>query len=263
MQIDNIRDNQDEKIDPEDNIFHGLLNSSILSDADKSTDRLTVEAFVLVGAGLETTATTLAVLTYHLLANPPILRKLKAELKAEIPDASTLPTLKQVESLPYLTAVIQEGLRIHSGASFRQQRVAPDEDLIYTDASTAKKWVIPAGTPVSMTPTLLQYLPQYFPDPNTFRPERWIENPRLDRYLLTFSKGSRICLGMNLAYQELYFVLASVFRKYDLYDDTAEEQGPTLQLYDTVRERDIDMVADLAIPSPEVGSEGLRLKVMG
>ena len=263
MQIDNIRETQDEKIDTEDNVFQGLLNSSILSDADKSTERLTVEAFVLVGAGLETTATTLMVLTYHLLANPPILRKLKAELEAEIPDASVLPTFKQVESLPYLTAVVQEGLRMHSGASTRQQRIAPDEDLIYTDRATAKKWIIPAGTPVSMTPTLLQYLPEYFPDPNTFRPERWIENPRLDRYLLTFSKGSRICLGMNLAYQEMYFVLAAVFRKYDLYDGTVEGKGPALQLYDTVRERDIDMVAELAVPSPEVGSEGLRIQVMG
>ena len=203
------------------------------------------------------------VLTYHLLANPPILRKLKAELNAEIPDASTLPTFKQVESLPYLTAVVQEGLRMHTGASARQQRVAPDEDLIYTDSEAAKKWTIPAGTPVSMTPTLTQTLPQYFPDPNTFRPERWIENPRLDRYLLTFSRGSRICLGMNLAYQEMYFVLASIFRKYDLYDENAEDKGPTLQLYDTVRERDIDMAAELAVPSPEVGSEGLRIKVMG
>ncbi|CAF9937873.1 MAG: hypothetical protein HETSPECPRED_000688 [Heterodermia speciosa] len=263
VQIDNIRETQDEKIDTEDNVFQGLLNSSILSDADKSTERLTVEAFVLVGAGLETTATTLMVLTYHLLANPPILRKLKAELEAEIPDASVLPTFKQVESLPYLTAVVQEGLRMHSGASTRQQRIAPDEDLVYTDRARAKKWIIPAGTPVSMTPTLLQYLPEYFPDPNTFRPERWIENPRLDRYLLTFSKGSRICLGMNLAYQEMYFVLAAVFRKYDLYDGAVEGKGPALQLYETVRERDIDMVAELAVPSPEVGSEGLRIQVMG
>ena len=263
MQIDQIRETQDEKIGKEDSIFEGLINSSILSDADKTTERLIVEAYVLLGAGLETTATTLTAITYHLLANPPILRKLKTELKAAIPDASTLPTFKQVESLPYLTAVVQEGLRIHAGASIRQQRVAPDEDLVYTDTETAKEWIIPAGTPVSMTPKLIQTLPQYFCDPDTFRPERWIEHPRLDRYLLTFSRGSRICLGMNLAYQELYFVLASIFRRYDVYDETAEEQGPTLQLYDTVRERDIDMAADLGAPFPKVGSQGLRIKVMG
>ena len=88
---------------------------------------------------------------------------------------------------------------------------------------------------------------------------------RLDRYLLSFSKGSRICLGINLAYQELYLVLAAVFRKYDLYDKTAKEkeQGPTLMLYDTVRERDIDLDSDLGGPSPKPESQGLRIKVMG
>lgn len=67
MQIEQIRETQEGKIDSEDNIFHGLLNSSVLSDADKRTERLTVEALVLLGAGLETTATTLMVITYHLL----------------------------------------------------------------------------------------------------------------------------------------------------------------------------------------------------
>ena len=56
-----------------------------------------------------------------------------------------------------------------------------------------------------------------------------------------------------------------MFRKYDLYDKTAreKEQGPTLMLYDTVRERDIDLDADLGGPWPKPGSQGLRIKVMG
>lgn len=84
---------------------------------------------------------------------------------------------------------------MHPGATLRQQRVAPDEDLVYVDKRTEKRWVIPRGTPISMTPSLLHRLEEYFPEPNVFRPERWVENPRLDRYLLSFSKGSRMCLG--------------------------------------------------------------------
>ena len=51
----------------------------------------------------------------------------------------------QIEALPYLTAVIQEGIRLHPGASVRQDRVAPDESLLYEDARGGKKYVIPKG----------------------------------------------------------------------------------------------------------------------
>ena len=142
-------------------------------------------------------ATTLEAITYHLLANPYVLLKLKLELEAAIPDASIAPTCTQVESLPYLTAVIQEGIRLHPGATLRMQRVSPVDDLVYVDETRRKTWLIPASTPVSMTPTLIQTQSQYFPEPMEFRPERWIENPRLDKYILSFSKGTRNCLGYD------------------------------------------------------------------
>ena len=139
----------------------------------------------------------MSAITYHLLANLDILSKLKAELEIAIPDPSVPPTCAQVENLPYLTGVIQEGIRLHPGGTFRQQRSSPGEALVYVDEARKKRWIIPAGTPVSMTPTLIHTQSQCFPDPMRFRPERWIENPRLDKYILTFSKGTRICLGYD------------------------------------------------------------------
>lgn len=139
-------------------------------------------------------ATTLASLTYHLLVNPDILSKLKKELADAIPDPKIPPTCQQVENLPYFSAVIQETLRLHPGAVIRSPRVSPDEPLHYDDGINPT-WIIPAGTPVSMSMSLIQSNPKIFPEPNEFRPERWLENPRLDRYLLTFSRGTRICLG--------------------------------------------------------------------
>ena len=69
---------------------------------------------------------------------------------------------------------------------------------------------------------------------------------------------------MNLAYTELFLVLAALFRRYDAYNPTAKQQvGPSLQLYDTIRERDINLDADLATPWPKAGSQGLRIRVMG
>ena len=69
------------------------------------------------------------------------------------------------------------------------------------------------------------------------------------------------CVRINLAYQELYLVIAAIFRKYDRYNGTRMQQGPTLALYETTRERDVDMKSDFNIPFPVRGSKGVRLLV--
>lgn len=57
---------------------------------------------ILLIAGMETTAQTLTALTYHLLSNPPILRRLKQELELAMPDPNQLPIASKLDSLPYL-----------------------------------------------------------------------------------------------------------------------------------------------------------------
>lgn len=69
------------------------------------------------------------------------------------------------------------------------------------------------------------------------------------------------CGRMNLAYQELYLVIGAVFRRYDLYDGTGMQQSPTIALYDTTRERDVDMKSDLNGSAPVLGSKGVRLLI--
>ncbi|KAL2065828.1 hypothetical protein VTL71DRAFT_3498 [Oculimacula yallundae] len=241
-------------------ILHSLLRNPNLSAADLTDVRLNDEARILLGAGTDTTANTLAAITYHLLANPEILRKLREELITAIPDPSNEPPLAHIEALPYLTGVIQEGIRMHPGASVRQDRVAPDEDLFYEDRKSGKKWIIQRGTPVGMTAPLLGRNEHIYPDPLVFRPERFVENPRLDKYQLAFSRGSRRCLGMALAYSELYTILSGIFRKYDLYDGTGKQSGPTLELYQTGRD-DVDMFADHVTPHVREESLGVRVIV--
>lgn len=85
-----------------------------------------------------------------------------------------------------------------------------------------------------MTAILTHQNEELFPEPRVFRPERWLgpEGKRLDRYLVTFNRGTRSCLGMNLARAELFMVLAAVFRQFD-FDVSAVN-----------RERDIDVSRD-------------------
>jgi cytochrome P450 len=147
MKIEEVREatrkKTEDKMAP--TIFHGLLINDNLPESEKATSRLVDEARIILAAGTDTTANTLAAITYHLLANPGILKRLKDELAIAIPNPNTMPESSQIEGLPYLTAVIQEGIRLHPGVSFRQDRIAPDEDLLYEDMKRGKRYIVPRG----------------------------------------------------------------------------------------------------------------------
>lgn len=67
-----------------------------------------------------------------------------------------------------------------------------------------KNYIIPAGTIFSCTSIVLHRDPTVFPDPDAYRPERWIEAEKegrkgeLERFLVPFSRGTRMCVGVNL-----------------------------------------------------------------
>lgn len=170
-------------------IFHELLSSDLPAH-EKSYERLWQEGSALLGAGIETTSNTLNVILYYLSKNPNQMNRLKKELQEVMPDPARLAPWSQLETLPYLTAVIHEGLRKALGTTSRFIRVAPMNDLKY------KHYVFPAGTAVSMSVMPLNHHPQLFDDAESFIPERWLErNSRAD--MLVFGKGPRMCAGVK------------------------------------------------------------------
>jgi cytochrome P450 len=223
-------------------IFHELLNSD-LGPEEKTLPRISEEGQTVVGAGTITTAHFLKTTSFHLLANPEILHKLKTELSSAIPNPGIPVQLQQLEKLPYLTAVISEGFRMSYGVTSRLPRVSPNTALVFHGRE------IPPGTPVSMTSIFMHDNPRLFPNPREFKPERWLKGnsgDRLNKYLVNFSKGTRGCLGLNLAYAEIYLTLANVFSQFNL------------ELYETTRD-DIDVVHDFFNPSPRLDSKGVRV----
>lgn len=195
---------------PSRTIFHELLTGDLPSE-EKRLERLWQEGQIVVGAGTETTAWTLSTTLFYLLDNPEVMSKLHEELKAAIPDPSERVKWNRLEKLPYLGAVICEGLRLSYGVSTRLQRINPlgplhfkaqTENHTESTKNCEVEYVIPKGTPVGMTATLIHNNKDLFPEPHTFRPERWLDDQgkrhhHLDGYLLSFSKGSRQCIGIK------------------------------------------------------------------
>lgn len=189
-------------------MFHALLESD-LPPEEKLQSCLWQEGQVVIGAGADTTANALTITHFHILDNPSVHQKLHEELAAALPNKHGDFDLRVVEGLPYLNAVINEGLRFSYGVSSRLQRSHP------TEAMQFHQWSIPAGTPVGMTSVHIHHDERIFPGASTFKPERWLESLHLDRYLVSFSKGSRQCVGMHLARAELRLAIATVFRRFE------------------------------------------------
>lgn len=183
--------------------------------------------------------------TYHIVANPTVHQQLYEELKTAIPDVDHPPPPQILEQLPYLSAVVNEGLRLADPITHRLMREFPDKDL------TCHGFTIPRGTGVGMTAYLVHRNEEIFANPQQFRPERWLgeDNKNLKNYLIPFSRGTRVCPGMNLARAELFSVLAAVFREFD-FDITQVS-----------RERDIDVNHDYIVAAPAANSPGVLVKV--
>jgi hypothetical protein len=112
-----------------------------------------------------------------------------------------------------------------------------------------------------MTIMLLHHDERIFPDSKAFQPERWIKNPRLDKYLYSFGKGTRQCVGINLAYAELTLILAKIFRRYGSVGCRHAGDVGVLELFET-DERDVECVADMFVPKVWKGSKGVRIRIV-
>ncbi|KAI4281089.1 MAG: hypothetical protein L6R38_003951 [Xanthoria sp. 2 TBL-2021] len=174
-------------------LFHEILFNSTLPPLEKSIPRLGLEATLIVIAGSGTVGIALTQLHYQLLSHPDKFAQLKKELHGCHVDSDI--TWQELKKLPYLTACIDEILRISHTTTHRLARVASEGGL------QSKQYHIPAGekNTISMSTYLTHTDPSLFPDPHAFIPERWLlpEGKALSKYVNPFSKGPRICLGIE------------------------------------------------------------------
>lgn len=131
-----------------------------------------------------------------------------------------------------------------SGVTARLPRVA-HEPTYY------QQWTIPKGTPISQGNYFVNNDPKIFPNPLSYRPERWIEaaeaGVRLEKYMVSFGRGSRSCVGVDLAWAELYLTLANVVMRFDMVP------------FETIQERDVVIDRDCFVGVTKTESQGIRI----
>lgn len=182
-------------------------------------------------AGHETTAIQLTYMCYELSRPKNKFRqeKLRKELRETFGEPGSLDKcisdMEIVDRLPYLEALMQENSRVHTSIPGAEPRVTNAD---YTVTVEGKSVVLPRGTGISCQPYLMHRVEAIFPEPETWVPERWMQRDgeseedyknrlkEMQRYMMPFGKGVRMCLGMNVAVIEMKLALANLYWRFEL-----------------------------------------------
>ncbi|WP_440010138.1 cytochrome P450 [Halomicrococcus sp. SG-WS-1] len=216
------------------------LLSALLLAEDERGERMSDEAVrdevvTLLAAGHDTTALALTYALYLVGTSPDVGRKLRAELDAKL--GEQVPTLSDVTELEYAEAVVSEALRLYppTHATARE----PVEDV------TVDGYRIPADSTVFLPQWIAHRDERWWTDPETFRPDRWLDDANRPEYAyFPFGGGPRHCLGHRFATVEAQVVLATIASRWRLdpeIDDLSVRPvitlRPTEPVAMTVRER--------------------------
>jgi cytochrome P450 len=216
---------------PSGDFMDFVLNQNVskakLLDDEKGSEipfgELVADSNMMMNAGSDTTAAALSSTLYHLLSNPHCLEKLRHEIEEQFPFNSNedpenaISAYSLVSELPYLRACIDETLRLRPPIAFQLPRLvhAPEGAIIAGHH-------IRQGTIVAVSPWTIHRNKDLYPDPDTFNPDRWIDESdpeqakRLKAYTIPFSQGSRACIGRHIAIVELQILISTLVRRYDM-----------------------------------------------
>lgn len=170
------------------------------------------EVMTLLFAGHDTTTSTIAFMFYELARHPDVVARLLTEQNAQLA-AGAPPTPAQLmgEGLPYLEQVLDETLRLYPPAWIGPRRsIVPFELHGHT---------VPGGAFVNYCSWASHRLPDVFPEPDVFRPERFAPGTKaaLPRgAYIPFGGGSRTCIGMRFGQLEVRTIATLILSRFAL-----------------------------------------------
>ncbi|KAL9107945.1 MAG: hypothetical protein Q9227_007267 [Pyrenula ochraceoflavens] len=221
--VENATRRRAKRVDFEKPISEGSQDFFTKLEAMKEKDRdgfekYHVEATLTAnsGAGSDTTSISLTAAIFYLGTHSHVYAKLKSEISEVVRhgNADSPITFEQAQKLPYLQSVIKESLRMWPATGLPLWRV------IQAPGMTIAGTFFPPGVNVGMNSWVMHRDPDIFaPDPNTFRPERWLETSpeqleRMEKAYMPFGLGTRTCIGKNISMLEMTKLIPELVRRY-------------------------------------------------
>jgi cytochrome P450 family 135 len=192
-------------IEQRDDILSLLVAARHEDGSPMSEAEIRDELLTLLVAGHETTATSLSWALERLVRHPEKLERLRAEVEAGAGDA-------------YLTATIQETLRLRPVIVLVARRLTQPVEI--------GGYRLPAGVTVTPCIHLIHRDPRIYPEPEAFRPERFLDDPPGTYTWIPFGGGVRRCLGASFAQFEMAVVLRELVKRHRIRPARPRSERP-------------------------------------
>lgn len=184
----------------------------------------------MIEAGSETTSASTNTLILYLSAHKEVVARAHEEISRVVGDSRS-PTFQDEDALPYIRAIVKEGLRVRPITNIGTPHYTT-ADVIYKD------YLIPKGSIVAIEQYPIHFNPEFYPNPHSFMPERYLEYPfsagayaagvdpdKRDHF--SFGAGRRICSGLHLAEASLFILTAKLLWAFDI-SPSLDAQGNEL-----------------------------------
>jgi cytochrome P450 len=174
-----------------------------------SHDQVRDEIFTFFIAGYETTATAMMWTFYLLCQHPEVERRLRAEVNEVLGGRD--PSYEDVAKLRYTSLVIHEAMRIYPPVWIIMRQSLEDDKI--------GKYFLPAGSLLVVLPHIVHRHPDFWSDPEVFKPERFAEMPVAQRHrraYMPFGLGPHQCIGNHFALIEATLILAMAAQRYKM-----------------------------------------------
>lgn len=169
--------------------------------------------FTMLLAGEDTTSNSISWAIYYLALHPELVQKVRAEVRSVIGDNVLVSSVEELEQLKFTEAIALETLRI--------KPTTPTLIMTAIDDIVVQDLLLPKGIAVLMQNKVAQTDEQYFSDPDSFKPERWLPtgcpmHNHTPDVIRVFGAGARFCPGKSLAIYEMKMAIAMVCQNFDL-----------------------------------------------
>ncbi|XP_014476489.1 PREDICTED: cytochrome P450 9e2 [Dinoponera quadriceps] len=212
------------KIRDEKGITRPDMIQLMMENREKSTgpefdiDEMTAQAFVFFLGGFDTVSTVMCFLAHVVAVNPDVQRKLRAEIDKVLKENDGKPTYEALNSMKYLDAVVTECMRLYPLAAFIDRLCVKNFELPPATPD-CKPVTVKPGQTIWFPSYSLHRDPNYYPEPDKFDPDRFLNGHSDSSTYLPFGLGPRICLGNRFALMEMKLMLFYMLWRCDLMPD--------------------------------------------